>query len=99
MARRARVPRDRQMHLFAPVAPRRVTPPATPRRPQVERDGERSPGGQSDYDRRLRDLDNKLEELLKKVKKLKDEQKPQASKSSTTPRRARSASPGTPIAF
>ena len=63
-----------------PVAPRRVAPPAAPRRPQVERDGERSPGGQSDYDRRLRDLDNKLEELLKKVKELKDEQKPQASK-------------------
>jgi hypothetical protein len=71
-------------------------PGAPPRRPQIERG--RTPGDQPEYDRRLRNLDDKVEELLKEIKKLKDEQKPQESKNSN-PRRARSANPGIPVAF
>lgn len=79
-----------------PASPRRVTPVNPPRRPQVEREAERGLGVQPEYDRRLRNLDNKLEELLKEIKKLKEERKPQESKN-TSPRRARAANPGTPV--
>jgi bla regulator protein BlaR1 len=79
-----------------PARPAVPPTPASPRRPQVERD--RNSGEQRNYDNRLRNLDNKLEELLKEFKKLKEENKPQESKTSA-PRRARSASPGTPVVF
>ena len=81
-----------------PATPRRVTPVNPPRRGQVEREVERELGVQPEYDRRLRNLDDKLEELLKEIKKLKDERKPQESKN-TSPRRARAANPGTPVAL
>jgi beta-lactamase regulating signal transducer with metallopeptidase domain len=85
----------------APASPRRVEPPVgrqpvAPRRPQVER--ERPSTEQQEYDKRLRNLDDKLEELLKEVKKLKEAKKPQESQNAA-PRRARSAGPGTPVAF
>jgi beta-lactamase regulating signal transducer with metallopeptidase domain len=46
-----------------PATPRRVTPVNPPRRGQVEREVERELGVQPEYDRRLRNLDDKLEEL------------------------------------
>jgi beta-lactamase regulating signal transducer with metallopeptidase domain len=84
-----------------PATPRRAEPPVArrpvgPRAPQVERG--RSSDEQREYDRRLQNLDNKLEELLKEFKKLKEEKKPEASKS-PGPRRARSANPGTPVIY
>jgi hypothetical protein len=86
-----------------PASPRRVEPPAArqpvaPRRPPV--DGPGGPGSNINpqYERRLRNLDDKIEELLKEVKKLREERKPEESKN-TNPRRGRSANPGTPVAF
>jgi beta-lactamase regulating signal transducer with metallopeptidase domain len=87
-----------------PASPRRVEPPAAARQPVAPRrpsgDGTRGPGSNTNpqYEQRLRNLDNKLEELLKEIKKLKEEKKPEQSRSSS-PRRGRSASPGTPVVF
>ena len=87
-----------------PASPRRVEPPAAARQPVAPRrppgDGARGPGSNTNpqYEQRLRNLENKLEELLKEIKKLKEEKKPEESKNSS-PRRGRSANPGTPVTF
>ncbi len=98
-----RVESPRPPRVAAPPAdaplPRRVLPPGArqpgglPRRPPVDAEGLRGgnirPGGEE----RLRDLENKLERVLKELEKLREDKKSEESKSSSSrpSRPARSA--------
>jgi beta-lactamase regulating signal transducer with metallopeptidase domain len=63
-----------------PAAPATRARPATPgdRRPQASPGG---PGARSDYERRFRQLDEKLDQLLKELEKMKDEKQPSQPRS------------------
>jgi bla regulator protein blaR1 len=77
--------------------PRRAVPPVARqlaplgRRAQVEGEGPQGPGGGRANDARLRDLENKLERILKELEGLKADKKSQESKESSS--RSRSARP------
>ena len=51
------------------------------------------------YDERLRNLDDKLERLLKEVEELKDEKKPKDSKESSARLDSTLSEPGRAVAF
>ena len=83
-----------------PASPRRVTPPADrqPPRPVRPPSDARGPGGESQYEQRLRNLDDKLERLFKEIEKLKDDKKPKDSKESSA-RLAHPIRPDAAVAF
>jgi len=66
-----------------PVAPKRPVPPAAPRTPSRGPAGGRR-GPQSDNDRRLQNLEEKMNQLLKELQDLKSEPKPKESKESSS---------------
>jgi hypothetical protein len=85
-----------------PAQPSTRRSPAPPRAPERENGG-RSPRGsgaapRSDYERRFRELDEKLNRLLKELERMKDDKKPSET-SAPRPRSARPTSSGTPVAF
>jgi len=83
-----------------PAAPRQTTPPSDARPSAPAR--EPAPGGRGsgesgrnpEYDRRFRELDNKLDRLLKELEKLREGTTPKDSKD-PNPRRGRPVQPGT----
>jgi beta-lactamase regulating signal transducer with metallopeptidase domain len=101
-----RGPGPRSPRVAAPPAdvaqPRRVSPPAAQpteppdRRPRVDVEGRRGPGGRPGDDVRLRELENKLERVLKELDELKADKKSQESKESNS-RSGRAVRSGTPV--
>jgi hypothetical protein len=84
----------------APPVSRRS--PAPPRGPGANDRGSFPRGGgfgpRPDYERRFRELDEKLDRLLKELERMKDEKKPSQTRE-PRPRGTRLANPGTAVVF